>query len=50
MKKYMLVMWPEIQDFMGNPDYNNKVYYDSEKDVYFVPEDFDIWPLYEEDE
>lgn len=50
MKKYMLVMWPEIQDFMGNPDYNNEVYYDSEKDVYFVPEDFDIWPQYGEDE
>lgn len=45
--KYILVIWPEIQDYMGNPEYKNSVFYDPEKDAYFVPEDFEIWPLYE---
>ena len=49
MSKYILVTWPEIQDYMEHPDYPSKVFIghtitDSSKmvgvvnDVWFVPE------------
>lgn len=50
MSKYILVTWPEIQDYMEHPDYPSKVFIghtitDSSKmmgvvnDVWFVPEE-----------
>lgn len=38
--KYILVEWPEIQDYMDNPDYGVLSYYDSQRDVYFIPENW----------
>ena len=26
--KYIKVEWPEIQDYMSNPEYNNECYFD----------------------
>lgn len=46
--KYILVTWPEIQEFMERPDYRTGAFYDPEKDVYFVPEDWDCWPKNED--
>ena len=46
--KYILVTWPEIQEFMERPDYRTGAFYDPEKDVYFVPEDWDCWPQNED--
>lgn len=42
MIKYILVEWPEIQDYMNREDYGIDSYYDSEKDVYFIPEDWEL--------
>ncbi len=41
MQKYILVDWPEIQDFMDDPNYLQEVYFavDKESSIYFVPED-----------
>ena len=39
--KYILVEWPEIQDYMDNPDYPDKCYFDPDKNVWFVPEEWD---------
>lgn len=41
--KYVLVDWPEIQQYMEHPNYKEKVYYDSEKGVWFVPEEWEDW-------
>lgn len=38
--KYIKVEWPEIQDYMDNPDYDKDCYFDSNKNVWFIP---DIW-------
>lgn len=39
--RYMLVEWPDIQDYMDNPDYPEKCYFDPNKNVWFVPETWD---------
>ena len=41
MKKimYELVDWPDIQEFMEDDDYAEMVYFDPEKNAWFVPED-----------
>ena len=38
--KYVKVEWPEIQDYMDHPDYDEDCYFDPDKNVWFVP---DIW-------
>lgn len=37
--KYIKVEWPEIQYFMEDPEYLEKVGFDPEMDCWFVPED-----------
>ena len=39
--KYIKVEWPEIQEYMGNPDYPEKCYFDPQKNCWFVPETWD---------
>lgn len=39
--KYIKLEWPEIQDYMDNLDYPEECYYDSFKNVWFIPEDWD---------
>lgn len=41
MKKYILVKWPEIQNYMDNPNYPEEVYFDPDENVWFVPEDWE---------
>ena len=36
--RYILVEWPDIQDYMDNPDYPEKCYFDPNKNVWFIPE------------
>jgi hypothetical protein len=36
--KYVLVKWPEIQEYMDRSDYPEECYFDPEKDVWFIPE------------
>ena len=36
---YELVDWPDIQEFMEDYDYTDRVYFDPEKNAWFVPED-----------
>lgn len=42
-KNYRIVKWPEIQDYMEEPDYDNEVYtsYNSkaQETIWFVPEE-----------
>lgn len=38
--KYIALEWPEIQDYMGRQDYGLLSYYDPQKDVYFIPENW----------
>lgn len=38
--KYVKVEWPEIQDYMSNPEYNEKCYFDPRKNCWFIP---DTW-------
>lgn len=47
MTKYILVEWPEIQDYMNREDYGIDSYYDPERDVYFIPEDWELEVLEE---
>lgn len=39
--KYIKVEWPEIQDYMDNPNYPEECYFDPEKNIWFVPEDWE---------
>ena len=41
MKKYIKVVWPEIQYYMTRSDYQEEVSYDPDKDCWFVPEDWE---------
>lgn len=36
---YELVEWPDIQEFMEDSEFVDRVYFDPEKNVWFVPED-----------
>lgn len=36
---YEKVDWPDIQEFMEDDDYADRVYFDPEKNAWFVPED-----------
>ena len=36
---YEKVDWPDIQEFMEDYDYADRVYFDPEKNAWFVPED-----------
>jgi len=36
---YEKVEWPDIQAFMEDKDYDDRVYFDSKESVWFVPED-----------
>lgn len=39
--KYIKVGWPEIQDYMYDPRYQEEVYFDPLKNYWFVPEDME---------
>jgi len=39
--KYVKVEWPEIQDYMSNPEYNEECYFDPLKNCWFIPEDWE---------
>lgn len=39
--KYVKVEWPEIQDYMSNPDYNEECYFDPRKNCWFIPENWE---------
>lgn len=39
MNKYIAVNWPEIQDFMEHPNYQEEVCFDADKNIWFVPEE-----------
>ena len=36
--KYLAYPWPEYQDYMGEEWFRTESYYDSDKDVYLIPE------------
>lgn len=38
--KYIKVGWPEIQDYMGNPEYNEECYFDPRKNCWFIPDNW----------
>ena len=40
MEKYIKVEWPEIQDYMDNPEYPEECYFDPQKNCWFIP---DTW-------
>ena len=42
--KYVKVEWPEIQDYMERSDYKEEVYFDPNKNTWFIPENWD--PIY----
>ena len=39
--KYVKIEWPEIQDYMDNPDYPEKCYFDPDKNVWLIPENWE---------
>ncbi len=39
--KYVMVGWPEIQDYMDNPEYPEECYYDPVENVWFIPENWE---------
>ena len=47
MRKYILVKWPEIQHYMNNPNYVEDCYFDPQKNVWFIPEDWKEDEMYE---
>ena len=40
--KYIRVEWPDIQEYMDKPYYPEDVYFDPKKNVWFVPEEYEI--------
>ena len=40
--KYIKVGWPEIQDYMDNPDYPEECFFDPNKNCWFIPE---LWEI-----
>ena len=39
--KYIRVGWPEIQDYMMNPEFHEEVGFDPQRNCWFVPEDME---------
>jgi hypothetical protein len=39
--KYVAIGWPEIQDYMNNPDYPERCCFDPKDNVWLIPEDWD---------
>lgn len=39
--KYILIGWPEIQDYINNPNYPDDCYFDPIENVWFIPEDWE---------
>lgn len=39
--RYLKVEWPEIQEYMDHPDYPKECYFDPNKNVWFIPEDWE---------
>lgn len=39
--KYIKVEWPEIQDYMNHPKYNEECYFDPDKNCWFIPEEWE---------
>ena len=48
MKKYVKIEWPEIQDYMSNPEYNEECYFDPRKNCWFIPDTWEPDIQYEE--
>lgn len=40
MQKYILVRWPDIQDYMERPDFVEGMYFCPTENVWFIPEDW----------
>lgn len=38
--KYIKLDWPEIQDYMHHPDYQEECFFDASKNAWFIPEDW----------
>lgn len=41
--KYVKVEWPEIQNYMDHPNYSEECCYDAQKNVWFIPESWNLW-------
>ena len=39
MTKYIAVEWPEYQAYMEHPRFREDCYYNSDNNIYFIPED-----------
>lgn len=39
--KYIKLDWPEIQDYMHHPDYQEECFYDAFRNVWFIPENWE---------
>ena len=39
--KYVLVKWPEIQEYMDRADYPEECYFDPRKNCWFIPENWE---------
>lgn len=48
--KYVKVEWPEIQDYMSNPEYNEECYFDPRKNCWFIPDTWEPDECYKEPE
>lgn len=40
MQKFIAVDWPEIQEYMERPDYKQRVAFDPQKNLWFIPEEW----------
>lgn len=38
--RYVSLTWPEIQDYMNHPGYPEECFYDPNKDIYIIPEEW----------
>lgn len=36
--KFILVEWPEIQNYMNNSDFSENCFFDPQRNVWFVPD------------
>lgn len=47
--QYELVEWPEIQQYMERPDYQEKVLFDPVKNLWAIPQEWTLPESYEEE-
>lgn len=47
--KYVAITWPDVQDYMGIPEFSQESYFDPRKNVWLIPDWWETEKNLEED-